>query len=93
VKKYPAEPLNPDEVKALMAACSPRCPTGLRNRALIVTLWRAGLRIAEALSLEPRDLDAGIVRVRKARAGRPGRWPWTRRRGPSCKPGWSARPG
>jgi site-specific recombinase XerD len=67
VKKYPAEPLNPDEVKALMAACSPRCPTGLRNRALIVTLWRAGLRIAEALSLEPRDLDAGIVRVRKGK--------------------------
>jgi site-specific recombinase XerD len=65
--KYPAEPLNADEVKALIARCSPRCPTGLRNRALIVVLWRAGLRIAEALSLEPRDLDDGVVRVRKGK--------------------------
>ena len=63
-KKYPPEPLTPQEVKALLAACSPNSPTGLRNRALIVTLWRAGLRSAEARALEPRDLDNGVVRVR-----------------------------
>jgi site-specific recombinase XerD len=65
--KYPAEPLNSTEVGALLKACSPRCPTGIRNRALIVTLWRAGLRIAEALALEPRDLDCGVLRVRKGK--------------------------
>lgn len=63
-KTYPPEPLTPQEVKALLAACSPTCPTGLRNRAMIVVLWRAGLRSAEARALEPRDLDNGVLRVR-----------------------------
>ena len=63
-KTYPPEPLTPPEVKALLAACSPHSPAGLRNRALIVILWRAGLRSAEARALEPRDLDNGVVRVR-----------------------------
>ena len=64
-KKFPAEPLADNEVKALMTACSPRCPTGIRNRALIAVLWRAGLRISEALHLEPRDVEHdGTVRVR-----------------------------
>jgi len=63
-KKYPPEPLTPSEVKALLAACPPNSPVGLRNRALIVVLWRAGLRSAEARALEPHDLDNGVVRVR-----------------------------
>jgi integrase len=62
--KYPAEPLTAHEIRALLAACSSRCPTGIRNRALIVVLWRAGLRISEALSLEPRDAADGVLRVR-----------------------------
>jgi integrase/recombinase XerD len=60
-RTFPAEPLTPSEVKGLLAACSPRSPTGLRNRALIVILWRAGLRSAEARALEPRDLEGGVV--------------------------------
>ena len=45
-------------------------PTGLRNRALIVTLWRAGLRCAEALALHPRDLDNGVLRIRQGKGGK-----------------------
>ena len=54
------------EAVALIRACSPRAATGVRNRALIAVLWRAGLRISEALALEQRDLDlqAGTLRVR-----------------------------
>ena len=54
------------EVLALIRACSPRAPTGIRNRALIAGLWRTGLRISEALALELRDVDleAGTLRVR-----------------------------
>lgn len=61
----PAEPLTPAEVRRLLNTPSNRAPTGVRNRALIVLLWRAGLRINEALSLLPKDLDAkaGTIRV------------------------------
>ena len=59
--KYPPEPLTTDECRRLIGACSPRCPTGLRNRALIVTLWRGGLRCSESLALHPRDLDNGVL--------------------------------
>lgn len=64
-RKLPAEPLSKDQVLALMRASSNRAPTGIRNRALIVLLWRAGLRISEALALHVKDLDAkeGTVRV------------------------------
>ena len=64
-KRYPAEPLTEKEVRSLLAKCSGRAPTGIRNRALITVLYRGGLRISEALALEPKDLDSkeGTVRV------------------------------
>ena len=64
-KRYPAEVLTPEEVRALLHACSSRAPTGIRNRAMITTLYRGGLRISEALALYPKDVDseAGTIRV------------------------------
>ena len=53
--------------------CSGRyAPTGLRNRALIALLYRTGLRINEALSLYPKDLDleGGSVRVLNGKGGK-----------------------
>jgi integrase/recombinase XerD len=67
---FPPEPLSVEECRRLIGACSPRCPTGLRNRALIVTLWRGGLRCSESLSLHPRDLDNGVLRIRKGKGGK-----------------------
>jgi site-specific recombinase XerD len=45
---------------------------GARMRALIVLLWRAGLRINEALRLTEHDLEpgAGSVLVRHGKGGR-----------------------
>jgi site-specific recombinase XerD len=45
---------------------------GARLRALIVVLWRGGLRIQEALSLSERDLDPqrGSLLVRNGKGGR-----------------------
>ena len=61
--KYPAEPLTTDEVKALMRVCG-RGRTAVRNRALIAVLSRAGLRISEALALQPKDVGPdGTIRV------------------------------
>lgn len=68
--KFPPEPLTTGEARALIGVCGPRCPTGLRNRALIVTLWRGGLRISEAIALHPRDLDNGVLRIRKGKGGK-----------------------
>jgi site-specific recombinase XerD len=58
--------LQDEQIKALIGACSGRAPTGVRNRALLAVMWRCGLRIAEALALQPRDvdLDGGILSVR-----------------------------
>ncbi len=57
-KRYPAEVLAPDEVQALLAGCSNRAPTGIRNRALLAVLYRGGVRISEALALMPKDAEA-----------------------------------
>ncbi len=54
-KKYPREVLTDDELHALLEQCSVRTPTGLRSRAPIAVLYRAGLRISEALALRPND--------------------------------------
>lgn len=64
-KKFPAEPLTQDEVRALISACSKRAPTGLRNRAMLAVMYRGGLRVGETLQLLPKDLnaDAGTIRV------------------------------
>lgn len=56
-KKYPAEVLTTTEVKALLAAMPRRGFAGPRNRALVVVMWRSGLRVAEALALTPKDVD------------------------------------
>jgi site-specific recombinase XerD len=71
-RRRPPEVLSEAEAIALLKACSSRAPTGVRNRALIAVLWRCGLRISEALSLELRDIDlqAGTVRVRHGKGDR-----------------------
>lgn len=64
-QKYPVEILTPEEVNRIITACSGRAPTGIRNRALVAVLYRAGLRIGETLDLRPKDLDRerGTIRI------------------------------
>ena len=50
-EQYPADPPMVEEIVAVMSAAGDRAE-GRRLRALIVPLWRAGLRIREALSLQ-----------------------------------------
>lgn len=57
-------------------------PGGVRLRGIIVVLWRAGLRISEALALNETDLDPtrGSLVVRhgdKRREVGMDRWAWT----------------
>jgi site-specific recombinase XerD len=55
-EQYPADAPTVEEIVAVMSAVGDRAD-GHRLRALVVLLWRAGLRISEALSLQESDLD------------------------------------
>jgi site-specific recombinase XerD len=55
----PAEILTPDEVLAIMAQ-RPDTVVGIRDRAIITVLYRAGLRVGEALALQQKDVDLRI---------------------------------
>ncbi len=56
-KKDSAGLVTPEEIDALIGACSNHALTGIRNRALILTLSRGGLRVSEALALRLAGLD------------------------------------
>jgi integrase/recombinase XerD len=62
------------ELDALLARPNLAAPTGLRNRVILQTLWRCGLRANEACGLHLRDVDwkTGEIRVRAqvAKGGR-----------------------
>src|SRR5436190_22245887 len=70
-RRYPADPPTVEEIVAVMRAAGDR-RRGCRLRALIVVLWRAGLRIRAALELSESNFDhrAGALLVRCGKAGR-----------------------
>ena len=81
-EQYPADPPTVEEIVAVMRTIGDRAE-GHRLRALIVLLWRAGLRISEALALQESDLDRsrGAVLVRRGKGGKRrevgmDRWAW-----------------
>jgi site-specific recombinase XerD len=69
--RYPADPPTVDEIVAVMRH-APDDRHGWRLRAMIVVLWRAGLRIQEALALAEHDLDQRrrSILVRNGNGGR-----------------------
>ena len=80
--RYAADPPSVEEIVAVMR-CAGDTQHGLRTRALVVLLWRAGLRLSEALALAESDLDAarGSVLVRQGKGGKRrevgmDRWAW-----------------
>ena len=70
-QRYPADPPKVEEIIAVMRAAGDT-PHGRRLRGLIVILWRAGLRLHEALALAEADLDQrrGSLLVRRGKGGR-----------------------
>ncbi len=80
--RYPPDPPTVEEMIAVMHTAGDD-PEGLRLRGVIVVLWRAGVRISEALALTESDLDRtrGAVLVRRGKGGRRrevgmDRWGW-----------------
>ena len=81
-RRYPADPPRVEEIVAVMRAAGTH-GSGLRLRALVVVLWRAGLRVSEALALLESDLDParGSILVRhgkgdKRREAGMDEWAW-----------------
>ena len=70
-RRYPADPPRMEEIIAVMRIAGEGIH-GARIRALIVILWRAGLRINEALTLAETDLERrrGSVLVRRGKGGK-----------------------
>jgi integrase/recombinase XerC len=58
--------LTTDEVGKLLEAPKGNTPAALRDRAILETLYSAGLRVSELVGLNDGDLDfpAGILRIR-----------------------------
>ena len=70
-RRYPADPPRVEEIVAVMRQAGDRS-IGRRTRGLIVVLWRAGLRISEALALAESDLEPrrGSLLVRSGKGGK-----------------------
>lgn len=70
-RTFPTDPLTREELLDVMECCEDTV-TGRRNLALIVLLWRSGLRISEALALQMGDLnqDRGTVTVKCGKGGK-----------------------
>jgi integrase len=87
-RRYPADPPRVEEIVAVMRQAGTD-QYGRRLHGLIIVLWRAGLRISEALALTESDLEVtrgrcSSVGVRADAAGRTG---WMSGLGISCVPG------
>jgi site-specific recombinase XerD len=69
--RYPADPPTVEEIVAVLRDTADD-RHGWRIRAMIVVLWRAGLRVQEALTLAEHDLDQrrGSILVRRGKGGR-----------------------
>ena len=88
-QRYPADPPTVDEIVAVMRQAG-QDRHGHRLTALIVVLWRAGLRIHEALSLTETDLDhrRGSILVRHGKNDAGARSAWTPGDGQRSRHGW-----
>jgi integrase len=92
-QRYPADPPTVEEIIAVMHAAGDD-HDAVRSCGLTVVLWRAGLRISEALTLNESDLDLhrGAILIRDGKAASAERSGWTAGRRSSWPRGCSYAP-
>lgn len=70
-KKLPVV-LDKEEAEAILAQPNTGCSTGLRNRAILEVMYRAGLRVSEVIYFRPGDIrwGSGILEIRGGKGGK-----------------------
>ncbi|MHB8659359.1 MAG: tyrosine-type recombinase/integrase [Solirubrobacteraceae bacterium] len=70
-RRYPADPPTVEEIVAVIRAAGSG-EDAARLRALVIVLWRAGLRTSEALALTESDMDVrrGAILVRHGKGNK-----------------------
>ncbi|MFI5259627.1 MAG: tyrosine-type recombinase/integrase [Candidatus Limnocylindrales bacterium] len=63
-KRTLPQPLEPEELRAVINRTNPRVPTGLRNRTILLVMATIGLRVGEIVSLKMADLSRKRDRLR-----------------------------
>ena len=78
--RLPREVLTPEEAKRLVLAARGQGPRALRDRAVVETLYSAGVRLGELRNLEPEDVDTSgrTLRVILGKGGKDRYVPLTR---------------
>ena len=71
-KKTLPKYLEPADWNKVFATCDKRTPTGKRDLALYLLVWRTGLRIGEAIHLRQADLNLKTGRLRVPAEGKTG---------------------
>ncbi len=78
--RLPRSILSLSEARRLVEAPAPNTPTGLRDRAILETLYATGIRATELIRLSPFDVDTeeGTLRVVRGKGGKDRNVPLTR---------------
>ena len=63
-KRRLPQPLEPEELRAVLAIPNRRAPTGCRNRAMLTLMAAEGLRVGEVVGLRLSDLSRRRDRIR-----------------------------
>jgi integrase/recombinase XerD len=58
------QPLEPEEMRAVLAIPNRKVPTGLRNRTMVALMAESGLRVSEVVNLRMRDVSNKRDRLR-----------------------------
>jgi integrase/recombinase XerD len=64
MKRVLPQPLEPDELRSILACTNPKVPTGLRNRTLLLMMATIGLRVGEIVGLKMASLSKSHDRLR-----------------------------
>lgn len=70
--RLPRTILTPGEARKVVLAPDPRSPLGLRDRAILETLYATGLRASELIQLSPYDVDTEerVLRIVRGKGGK-----------------------